>query len=161
MNRRIHPLRAAILTYAAVITLLVTTGAARAVVQAAPVLLVAGLVVAAAIIASRKTPRPARPARDSALRADLARALAEAEALRHQLAHARESAERAWDAAASQPPRTERGGQCCVRCERLDASEPCQGCYCHEPEPGDTARLALIEQPFSGVRPLGAEDGWR
>jgi hypothetical protein len=160
MIRRFHPLRTALLVYAAVITLLVT--AARAVVRAAPVLLVAGLVVAAAIIASRRTPRPARPVRDSALRADLARALAEAEALRHQLAHARESAERAWDAAAaSQPPRTEREGQCCVRCERLDASEPCQGCYCHEPEPGDTARLALIEQPYSGVRPLGEEDGWR
>ena len=122
--------------YAIVLAVLVTAGAARALVQALPVLLVAGLVVAAAIIAGRRTPRPARPARDSALRAEVASLQVEVEQLRHDLAHARESAQQAWDAAAAVPPR-------------------------HDPEPGDTARERLLDQPFSGCRPLAGSEDFR
>jgi hypothetical protein len=32
-------------------------------------------------------------------------------------------------------------GGCCIRCQRLDATEPCRGCYCHEEYPAET-------QPF-------------
>ena len=131
---RTRPLRTALLVYAAVIALLVTAGAARAIVQALPMLLVAGLIVAAAIVAARMQGRDRRGS--AALRSEVASLQVEVEQLRHELAHARESAEQAWDAAAGQPPRP-------------------------RSEPGDTARL-LIDQPFSGVRPLtGAEDGWR
>ena len=131
---RTRPLRTALLVYAAVIAVLVTAGAARAIVQAMPMLLVAGLIVAAAIAAGRMTGRSAHRG-SASLRAEIAALQVEAEQLRHDLAHARESAERAWDAAASQPPRP-------------------------RPEPDDTARV-LIGQPFSGVHPLTAEDGWQ
>ena len=135
MNRyRAHPLRKALIVYAAIVTVLVTAGAARAIVQALPMLLAAGLIAAAAIAAGRMPGRSGRRG-SASLRAEIAALQVEAEQLRHDLAHARESAERAWDAAASQPPRP-------------------------RPEPGDTARV-LIGQPFSGVRPLIAEDGWQ
>ena len=136
MNRRIHPLRAAVLTYAAFVTVLVTLGAARAIVHALPMLLAAGLIVAAAIVVGRMPGRSGRRG-SASLRAEIAALQVEAEQLRHELAHAREAAERAWDAAASQPPRP-------------------------RPEPADAARV-LIGQPFSGVRPLTSDtgDGWQ
>jgi hypothetical protein len=31
---------------------------------------------------------------------------------------------------------------CCIRCQRLDMSEPCKGCYCHEEYPLTVTRDA-------------------
>ena len=49
--------------------------------------------------------------------------------------------------------------ECCVRCQRTDPSEPCQGCYCHEPADAtaiDPVPPAPVRAQLGGYATIGA-----